>query len=97
MRIRCKKRPRRPGKSQCERCFEYQANWRRKQTDNAQKPGQTMSEVDQESDEEESFPEDLQDSEEQDHLETDPDDDDLVDEIVSGSGINRMAIDFIVN
>lgn len=73
MYIWCQTRPRRPGRSMCESCFEYHTNWRhyhmRKQTGDAQKPDQTVSEVDQEiGDDGESFLEDLQSSEEQDHL-----------------------------
>ncbi|KAK7958084.1 hypothetical protein PG988_012932 [Apiospora saccharicola] len=93
--------PVKPGRSICERCFQY-GKWykqkMREKTMNAQKPDQAMREVDQESsEEEEPRPQEVQDGDGQEHIETDPGDSNLADEIASGFGTDRMAIDFLVD
>lgn len=100
---RCLKHPRLPGQSKCESCIEhmtdriYKRHPHRKPTDDAQNPDQAEPEVIQGSGEEESLPKEVQNSEAQERMEIDSEDADLVDEIVVGSGIDRMAIDYIVN
>ncbi|KAK7926903.1 hypothetical protein PG985_003901 [Apiospora marii] len=107
--VRCTKRPMSPGRVTCDPCNEDDKRHQRtrkqklirerereresKQTADAQNPDQALPEVDQEGGEEE----EVQDSEDQDHMETDLGDTDMIDEIVSGAGLDRMTIDYIVN
>ncbi|KAK8033527.1 hypothetical protein PG991_002925 [Apiospora marii] len=102
--VRCTRRPMSPGRVTCDPCYEYVRSYQqtrhgriergrgRKQIADAPNPDQALPEVDQEGGEE-----DVQDSEEQDHMEMDLGDTDMIDEMVLGNGINRMAIDYIVN
>ncbi|KAK8128652.1 hypothetical protein PG984_009760 [Apiospora sp. TS-2023a] len=97
----CKTRPIRPGKSNCEPCFEYGQCYNQKRRElaiNAQKPDQAMREVDQESGEEkEPRPQEVQESDGQEHIKTDSGVADQADKIASGFGTDRMEINYLID